>query len=112
MKGLLTKFYRESYVDDASFPERNLAASIASKVFYHLGEYEEALRLALEAGDKFNLRERSQYVEKLVHKCIDKYIEKRVAIVDKKEEGVAIDPKMEGVIEKMFERCYEDNQFN
>jgi len=66
----------------------------------------------LEAGDKFDLNERSQYVETLVHKCIDKYIEKRVAIVDKKEEGIVIDAKMEGVINKMFERCYEDHQFN
>jgi 26S proteasome regulatory subunit N2 len=89
-----------------------LAASIASKVFYYLEEYEEALRLALEAGDKFDLNERSSYVETLVHKCIDKYIEKRVAIVDRKEEGVVIDAKMEGVITKMFDRCYIDGQFN
>ena len=109
----LTKFLAsEAYVDDATFPQRDLAASIASKVFYHLAEYEEALRLALEAGDKFNLREKSQYVEKLVHKCIDKYIEKRVAIVDRREEGIVIEPKMEAVIDKMFVRCYEDNQFN
>jgi len=70
------------------------------------------LRLALEAGDRFDLNERSQYVETLVHKCIDKYIEKRVAIVDRKEEGIQIDPKMEGVINKMFDRCYQDHQFN
>ena len=88
-----------------------MAASIASKVFYYLEEYEEALRLALEAGDKFNLNERSQYVETLVHKCIDKYIEKRVAIIDNKEEGVLIDHKMEQVVERMFERCYDDMQF-
>jgi len=99
-------------VDDSSFPQRDLAASIASKVFYYLEEYEEALRLALEAGDKFDLNERSQYVETLVHKCIDKYIEKRVAIVDRKEPGIEIDAKMEGVITKMFERCYQDQQFN
>jgi len=99
-------------VDDPTFPQRELAASIASKVFYYLEEYEDALRLALEAGDKFDLNERSQYVETLVHKCIDKYIEKRVAIVDKKEEGIVIDAKMEGVINKMFERCYQDQQFN
>lgn len=99
-------------MDDSTFPQRDLAASIASKVFYYLEEYEEALRLALEAGDKFNVYERSQYVETLVHKCIDKYIEKRVAIVDRKEEGIAIDAKMEGVINKMFDRCYDDGQFN
>ena len=89
-----------------------MAASIASKVFYYLEEYEEALRLALESGEKFDLNERSQYVETLVHKCIDKYIEKRVAIVDAKAEGVVIDAKMEGVITKMFDRCYQDQQFN
>lgn len=99
-------------MDDTHFPQRELAASIASKVFYYLEEYEEALRLALEAGEKFNLNERSQYVETLVHKCIDKYIEKRVAIVDRKEEGVAIYPKMENVINRMFDRCFEDGQFN
>lgn len=70
--------FSEAYVDDATFPQRDLAASIASKVFYYLEEYEEALRLALEAGDKFDLNERSQYVETLLNKCIDKYIEKRV----------------------------------
>jgi 26S proteasome regulatory subunit N2 len=99
-------------VDDDSFPQRELAASIASKVFYYLEEYEEALRLALAAGDKFNLNERSQYVETLVHKCIDKYVEKRVAIVDRKEEGVVVDPKMENVVERMLLRCYDDGQFN
>lgn len=66
----------------------------------------------MESGDKFNLNDRSEYVETLVHKCIDKYIEKRVAIFDRKEEGVIIDAKMEGVINRMFDRCYEDNQFN
>ena len=74
----LTHYFREAYADDTSFPQRELAASIASKVFYYLEEYEEALRLALEAGEKFDLNERSQYVDTLVHKCIDKYIEKRV----------------------------------
>jgi 26S proteasome regulatory subunit N2 len=70
--------YSEALIDEPSFPEKELAASIASKVFYYLEEYEESLRLALEAGEKFDLNERSQYVETLIHKCIDKYIEKRV----------------------------------
>ena len=83
-----------------------MAASIASKVFYYLEEYEESLRLALEAGDKFDLHERSKYVETLIHKCIDKYIEKRVGQFDKKDESITIDPKMEAVINKMFDRCF------
>jgi 26S proteasome regulatory subunit N2 len=81
-------------------------------VFYYLEEYEESLRLALEAGSKFDLNERSQYVDTLIHKCIDKYIEKRVALYDKKEEVIFVDPKMEVVINRMFERCFIDGQFN
>lgn len=35
-----------------------------------------------------------------------------MAIYEKKEEGVVIDPKMENVIGKMFERCFADGQYN
>ena len=52
----------ESLVDEESFPERSLAASVGSKVFYHLEEYDDALRLALEAGDKFDIMIESKYV--------------------------------------------------
>ena len=49
-------------------------------------------------------------METLIHKCIDKYIQKRVQIYEseRKEGGmvVDIDPKMENVINKMFDRCY------
>ena len=52
----------ESLVDEESFPERALAASVGSKVFYYLEEYEDALRLALEAGSKFDISDESKYV--------------------------------------------------
>ena len=69
-------------------------------------EYEESLRLALEAGDKFDINEQSQYVETLIHKCIDKYIEKRVQMKDNGDETVKIEAKMEQVINRMFDRCF------
>jgi 26S proteasome regulatory subunit N2 len=69
----------ESLMDEESFPEKQLAASIASKVFYYLQEHDEALRLALEAGDRFDITRDDLYTETLVHKCIDLYITKRVA---------------------------------
>ncbi len=81
-------------------------------MFYHLEEYEEALRLALESGDLFNLNERSQYVETLISKCVDEYTAKRVKKIDQKEEDVEIDEKMLAVIEKMFARCFADGQYN
>jgi 26S proteasome regulatory subunit N2 len=67
----------ESFVENPNFPERSLAASVASKVFYYLEEFDEALRLALEAGDLFDLNESSKYVETLINKCIDRYCKLR-----------------------------------
>lgn len=78
----------ESLMDEESFPEKQLAASIASKVFYYLQEHDEALRLALEAGDRFDISHDTLYTETLVHKCIDLYIQKRVAIVDHNDQTV------------------------
>mmetsp|Transcript_25435 Transcript_25435/g.19176 ORF Transcript_25435/g.19176 Transcript_25435/m.19176 type:complete len:154 (-) Transcript_25435:2437-2898(-) len=100
----------ESLSEEPDFPERNLAASIASKVFYYMEEYEDSLRLALEAGDKFDINEQSQYVETLVHNCIDLYTSKRVQMFDKREEQeVQIDPKMEAVVNRKFDQCFEQS---
>ena len=92
----------ESLMDEESFPEKQLAASIASKVFYYLEEHDDALRLALEAGNRFDIYADTQYAETLISKCMDLYIEKRVLIVDKNEE-VVVDPRIEDIINKKFE---------
>ena len=103
----------ESFVENPKFPERALAASVASKVFYYLEEFDEALRLALEAGEMFDLNEKSLYVETLINKCIDRYIKLRQEIVDNKtgSSTAVIDQKMEIVIEKMFARCFTDKRY-
>ena len=44
-----------------------MAASVASKVYYYLEEFDESLRLALEAHDKFDLNDQSLYVETLIN---------------------------------------------
>jgi 26S proteasome regulatory subunit N2 len=75
-------------MEEENFPEKQLAASIASKVFYFLQEHDEALRLALEAGSRFDITNDNLYTETLVHKCIDLYIQKRVSIVDHHETTV------------------------
>ena len=75
-------------------------------------EYDDALRLALEAGDKFDiLRIESKYVLTLVHKCIDLYTEKRVAIFEKKQEGIEIDPRMEAIVNRKFEQCFDEGKY-
>jgi len=73
--------------------------------------HDEALRLALEAGEYFDIAQDSKYVNTLVHKCIDIYTTKRVLIASKKEENVAIDPKMEAIVDRKFEQCFKEGMF-
>ena len=44
-------------------------------------------------------------------KCIDQYVRLRVANADGNDEPVRMDPRLEGVVEKMFDRCIRDRQF-
>jgi len=64
----------EACYEDPSFPHRQAAALLASRVYYHLEEYGDALRLALEAGELFELRTKTEYAETIVAKAIDDYI--------------------------------------
>ena len=61
---------------------RELAAVVASKVFYHLGSYEVSLDYALGAGNLFDVTSSSQYVETIIAKCIDIYTSKRLAFLE------------------------------
>lgn len=105
--------FSESLAESQQFPERALAASVASKVYYYLEEFDESLRLALESHEKFDLYEKSQYVETLINNCIQKYIKLKQEATDKKNQSnpVVIDQKMEIVIDKMFKRCFQDKQY-
>ena len=69
----------EEMSEDESFPDRALAAAVASKCYYHLEEYDDALRLALAAGQYFDINVESEYVQTIVSKCIDEYIAQRRA---------------------------------
>ncbi|KAJ5473269.1 hypothetical protein N7475_002835 [Penicillium sp. IBT 31633x] len=64
----------EALYEDESFSERGLAALVASKVYYHLQEYNESMVLALGAGDLFKLENGGEYEETIIAKCIDTFI--------------------------------------
>lgn len=100
-------------MEDAKFPEKSLAASVVSKVYYYLEEFDESLRYALESGDFFDLNQQTTYVDTLINKCIDRYIKLRQESIDSKSNSNApvIDQKMEVVIDKMFNRCITDKKF-
>lgn len=92
---------------------RELAAVVASKVFFHLEEYDDALRLGLGAGQYFNVAHKSEYVDTLVSKALDEYIRVRHEQQEGGGEGApAMDTRLEAIVERMFERCFDDGAFN
>jgi len=104
----------EELSEDPTFEHRHLAAAVASRCFFHLEEYNDALRLALGAGRYFDVAASSssrtaaenQFVDTLVAKCIDEY----TALRGREAEGeeVEIDPRMVGIVERVFDRCFAD----
>lgn len=117
----------EKLFEDDNFPLQDLAASVASKFYYHLEQYDDAVEFALYSGDRFNLDVKSEYVDTIVAKCIDTYIAKRKKTYDRdvsnasdekreemdeddEEDDEEISEELTRVVEKMFERCHADRQ--
>lgn len=97
--------------EDKGFAHSGLAGLVASKVFYHLGSFEDALTYALGAGDLFDVNARTEYVETIIAKCIDFYIQQRVALIDSPNDAKPIDPRLEAIVNRMIQRCLDDGQY-
>ncbi|CAO3669707.1 unnamed protein product [Umbelopsis vinacea] len=96
----------EILYEDSEFSERELAALVASKVYYHLGELDDALTFALGAGNLVDVSQKSEYVETIISQCIDKYIALRSG-----DQDDAIDPRLQNIVERMFQRCIDDGEY-
>ncbi|KAI8123298.1 26S proteasome non-ATPase regulatory subunit 1 [Lucilia cuprina] len=97
--------------EDRTFPENKLAGMVASKVFYHLGSFEDALTYALGAGDLFDVNARNEYTETIIAKCIDFYIAQRVAFIESPKEAKPVDARLEAIVNRMIQRCLDDGQY-
>ncbi|KAJ4395270.1 proteasome regulatory particle base subunit [Neurospora sp. IMI 360204] len=64
----------EALYEDETFPERQLAALVLAKVYFHLQAYNESMTFALAAGPLFKLDAPSEFEETIISKCIDQYI--------------------------------------
>ena len=101
-----------------------------SQVYFHLGEYDEALSFALGAGKLFDLSAKTLFVETImgriflcdanVAKCVDRYIAVQNQLEGDSEDHPSLD--MEGpvyeddhrltaVVDRMFDRCIEDREY-
>eukprot|EP00808_Paulinella_micropora_P016424 g17140.t1 len=100
----------ETLYEDESFQDRNLAAFVASKVFYHLEEFDDALKYALGAGSLFDVGTKSEYVETLMAKCIDEYVKQREE-AEKEDSTSVLDERLEAIVSKMFERSFDAREY-
>lgn len=61
-------WYSEALYEDDSFPERELAALVAAKVYYQLQEYNESMIFALGAGKLFDIHHAGEFEETILGK--------------------------------------------
>ena len=47
----------------------------------------------------------------MLAKCIDKYIALKTQQVEEPKAGVIIDPRLEDVVQRMFQRCFADAEY-
>ncbi|KAL3316532.1 26S proteasome non-ATPase regulatory subunit 1 [Cichlidogyrus casuarinus] len=102
----------EELYEDSSFNDNQLAALLASKVYFHLGAYNDALYFALCADDALEMSKQSEYTHTILSKCIDKYTslrleENRPSNKDNVERGWSSPTtykRMEMLVNRMFEQ--------
>lgn len=97
--------------EDKQFAQHDLAALVASKVYYHLGSFEDSLTYALGAGNLFDVNSRNEYVDTIIAKCIDFYTQQRVVLAEGGQTDKPIDARLEKIVNKMIERCLVDGQY-
>eukprot|EP01135_Chromosphaera_perkinsii_P001840 Nk52_evm19s211 gene=Nk52_evmTU19s211 len=102
----------EIFYEDEAFPQRKLASLIASKVYYHLGEFDDSLSFALGAGELFEVdsADSSEFVNTIIAKCIDKYISLRLENLQAAKPK-PIDSRLEAIVNGMFEKCFKEKEY-
>lgn len=122
--------HSESLYETSDLPKesRDLAALLASKVYYFLGEYDEALSFALGAESAFEAETQTpgqeEYVETVIcvfslhwimnslsnprpsARAIDRYIQARTDDASSSKSN----PRLDNIIENIFKRCIDDGE--
>lgn len=110
----------EELHEDNKFPAPELAALVASKVYYNLGEYDASMRFALLSGDRFDLSAKTEYVQTIVSKCLSEYIKEAQQAYGKHTSSSAtatatdsqpIDARLVAVAERMISQCIKEGDY-
>jgi len=117
----------ETISEDFDLPlsMRQRAAAVASRVFFHLEEPSQALRLALEAGEEhFDVQNRTPYVESLISAALDAYIQERRKLLQQQEDdgndnditptasneiGISLN-QLQGMVYRLLDACCEEGR--
>jgi len=101
----------ELLYENETFKDKELAALVGSKVYFHLGSFDNALRLALGAGKLFNVDEPSEYVETIIAKCIDQYTKVQVDNFQAEAQSKEVDKRLEDIVNRVFQRFFDEKKF-
>ncbi|CDK25608.1 unnamed protein product [Kuraishia capsulata CBS 1993] len=98
----------EALYEDEKFSHRALAALVASKVYYNLGDYDSSVKYSLCSESAFDLDEKTEYVETIISKCIDRYIS--LSQTKFSDPSVKINSQLTLIFEKMLEKCISQGE--
>ncbi len=105
----------ESLYTTKRIPEKQeLLALILSKIYYNLEDYDSAIEWALESGSKFKIGDNSQYVNIILQRIIEKYIQIRKVnfFTEAEEEKQLIDERINKIVDSIFTKCIESGEVN
>ena len=103
---LFKDYYEKNIIPD----KQKLLALILSKLYYNLEDYTSSVEWALKSGDKFNINEKSLYVNTILKKMLDEYIQIRKHNFFNRENLKQIDNRIAMIIENVFNNCLKDNR--
>lgn len=107
----LESLYKEGLLKTVGNEKQELLALILSKIYYNLEDYDSAIDWSLEANTKFNLLDRSQFVQTILKKIIDKYIHLRKNNFFNEQKN-EIDERIVRIVDRIFTKCVERKDIN
>ena len=101
----------KDYYEKKTLPEKEkLLALILSKLYYNLEDYTEAVEWALKSEDSFDIKEKSLYVNTILKKMLDKYIEIRKHNFFNRDNLKPLDKRINAIVENVFNNCLNNNR--
>lgn len=103
----------EEHFENQAFSQegRQAAALLASRTYFHLGAYDDAVEFALAAGSSFQA-ERSLYSDTILACCIDMYVKQREALQEGfGEDAPQVDERLEVLFTSLADQWQADKHF-